>query len=389
MNLLEKYQNEYQDSVRINYHEPTGLYILKYLHNGVDFTDPLILQARGLVLDRDGNIIMRGFNKFFNHQQYDARETVPESFKVKHTHLIVPDADHKVTFWEKYDGTCITVGLYNGDYLVTTPGAIEHPQYAPRVREMLAETPQVKAWLEEHPGHALVFEYISPDNLINVRYTEEALVLLAVTDVENGAKHPSVAVELGEKLGLKVPTVYKMNMRQVAKVQAEAKDIEGYIAVNHAGNLIKFKADDWFKKSNAYIHPYVRMDSVKSIAAVMEAMRDDNIDDMMGRQAELSSMGVTDRLTPVIAAIEDLVQETLNVSAELAANLKAANGNPELEHEVRVAFHKRRDINSTVRSAAWLNHTKGIHPLEYFSKADKKRNVARLIIDRKNKTAEQ
>ena len=64
--------------------------------------------------------------------------------------------------------------------------------------------------------------------LSNVRYTEEALVLLAVTDVENGAKHPSVAVELGKKLGLKVPTVYKMNMRQVAKIQAEAKDIEGY-----------------------------------------------------------------------------------------------------------------------------------------------------------------
>lgn len=389
MNLLEKYQNEYQDSVRINYHEPTGLYILKYLHNGVDFTDPLIFMARGLVLDREGNIVMRAFNKFFNHRQYDTREEIPESFKSEYTHLIVPDAEHEVTFWEKYDGTCITVGLYEGDYLITTPGAIEHPQYAPRVRKLLADTPQVKEWLKTNPGHALVFEYISPDNLINVRYTEEALVLLAVTDVENGAKHPSVAVELGEKLGLKVPTVYKMNMRQVAKVQAEAKDIEGYIAVNHAGNLIKFKADDWFKKSNAYIHPYVRMDSVKSIATVMEAMRDDTIDDMMGRQAELSSMGVTDRLTPVIDAIEDLVQETLNVSAELAANLKAANGNPELEHEVRVAFHKRRDIEGIITSTAWLNYTKGVHPLENFAKEDKKYNVARLVLERKKRAAKQ
>lgn len=389
MNLLEKYQNEYQDSVRINYHEPTGLYILKYLHNGVDFTDPLIFMARGLVLDSEGNIVMRAFNKFFNHRQYDTREEIPESFKSEYTHLIVPDADHEVTFWEKYDGTCITVGLYNGDYLVTTPGAIEHPQYAPRVREMLAETPQVKEWLKANPGHALVFEYISPDNLINVRYDYEALVLLAVTDIENGAKHPDVAIELGKELGFMTPTVYKMNMRQVAKIQADAKDIEGFVAVNHAGNLVKFKADDWFKKGNSYIHPYVRMDSIKSVAAVIKAMRDDTIDDMIGRQAELSSMGVTDRLTPVIDAIEDLVQETLNVSAELAANLKAANGNPELEHEVRVAFHKRRDINNIVKSAAWLNHTKGIHPLEYFSKADKKRNVARLIIDRKNKTAEQ
>lgn len=144
MNLLEKYQTEYQDSVRINYHEPTGLYILKYLHNGVDFTDPLIRMARGLVLDRDGNIIMRGFDKFFNHRQYDTRETVPESFKVEYTHLIVPDGDHKVTFYEKYDGTCITIGLYNGDYLITTPGAIEYPKYAPRIRELLLEMPQVK-----------------------------------------------------------------------------------------------------------------------------------------------------------------------------------------------------------------------------------------------------
>lgn len=185
------------------------------------------------------------------------------------------------------------------------------------------------------------------------------------------------------------PTVYKMNMRQVAKIQAEAKDIEGFVAVNHAGNLIKFKADDWFKKSNAYIHPYIRMDSIKSVAAVIEAMRDDTIDDMIGRQAELSSMGVTDRLTPVIAAIEELVNETLAVSAQLAADIEAANSNPELEHEVRVAFHKRRDIAGIITSTAWLNYTKGIHPLENFAKEDKKYNVARLIIDRKNKVTKQ
>lgn len=389
MNLLEKYQTEYQDSVRINYHEPTGLYILRYLHNGVDFTNPLLRMARSLVLDSEGNIIMRGFNKFFCHRQYDTREEIPESFKVEYTRLIVPDADHEVTFWEKYDGTCITVGLYNDDYIIATPRALELPPYAPRVRKLLADTPQVKEWLKTNPGHALVFEYISPDNLINVRYDYEALVLLAVTDIENGAKHPDVAIKLGKELGFMTPTVYKMNMRQVAKIQSEAKDIEGFVAVNHAGNLIKFKADDWFKKSNAYIHPYIRMDSIKSVAAVIEAMRDDTIDDMIGRQAELSSMGVTDRLTPVIAAIEELVNETLAVSAQLAADIEAANGNPELEHEVRVAFHKRRDIAGIITSTAWLNYRKGIHPLENFAKEDKKYNVARLIIDRKNNATGQ
>ena len=323
------------------------------------------------------------------HILHRYRLVVPESFKVEYTRLIVPDADHKVTFWEKYDGTCITVGLYNDDYIIATPRALELPPYAPRVRKLLADTPQVKEWLKANPGHALVFEYISPDNLINVRYDYEALVLLAVTDIENGAKHPDVAIELGKELGFMTPTVYKMNMRQVAKIQAEAKDIEGFVAVNHAGNLIKFKADDWFKKSNAYIHPYIRMDSIKSVAAVIEAMRDDTIDDMIGRQAELSSMGVTDRLTPVIAAIEELVNETLAVSAQLAADIEAVNGNPELEHEVRIAFHKRRDIEGIITSTAWLNYRKGIHPLENFAKEDKKYNVARLIIDRKNKVTKE
>lgn len=78
-NLLEKYLNN--ENVLIS--QNNELYTIKYKHGGVDFSDELLRNCRGLTLDNNGNVITRGFQKFFNYKQLEDYEDYTEDFKEK------------------------------------------------------------------------------------------------------------------------------------------------------------------------------------------------------------------------------------------------------------------------------------------------------------------
>ena len=73
MNLLEQYQQHYSHDVLFSRNDKKGLTTIKYIHRGVDFTDPMIRRARALTLDDDGRIVLCGFEKFFNHNELETQ----------------------------------------------------------------------------------------------------------------------------------------------------------------------------------------------------------------------------------------------------------------------------------------------------------------------------
>ena len=89
MNLLEQYKELQRTNLSSNqdmqlgiaYKKENGLTTVKYLHSGVDFTNPLYRNARGLTLDLKGNVILRGFEKFFNWKQLTEYENYSDEFK--------------------------------------------------------------------------------------------------------------------------------------------------------------------------------------------------------------------------------------------------------------------------------------------------------------------
>ena len=87
MNLLEKYKTLHKKNVSTIYDERTGLTVVRYLHPGLDFSDPELRMARSLALTEDGDIAIRGFEKFFNHLQYDNCDWVTEEFKEQFTRM--------------------------------------------------------------------------------------------------------------------------------------------------------------------------------------------------------------------------------------------------------------------------------------------------------------
>lgn len=346
MNLLEHYRDNYSHIVRLNKHEATGLTCIKYKPDVYDFTDPYVRMARGLVLNDQGDIILRGFNKFFNWKQYDLKTTVDPDFKEEFTHMGSFSPDEKVTFYEKLDGTYIIVGLYEGEYLFATPGAIETPKYQEPVHRLLNEASQVKAWLEANPDMCLIFEYTSPYNIINVLYEEEALTLIGVVSKSEGDRHPLEMLAVAEELNLPSPKVYHMTIPEVSKVQEDTKGIEGFIAVNQYGKLLKFKTEDWFMHSNDFLHPYVNKSSRPAVRRIIQAVANGTIDDMLAHQATLSEKGIEDKITVVVECVEELLAEGQEKYLQLKHALDSAP-TEEAKYEARVKFFDPKSKSAT------------------------------------------
>lgn len=111
-----------------------GTYSIKYKHSGQNFEkNPLLLIARGLVLDKNGKIIARGFDKFFNLNELNDRYEFDENgnpiegkrrfsekfIKERATLGDIKDNDF-ITVTEKRDGSLILLSTYNDDFICAT-----------------------------------------------------------------------------------------------------------------------------------------------------------------------------------------------------------------------------------------------------------------------------
>ena len=110
---------------------------------------PAVLRdARGLVLDEAGQVIGRGFAKFFNLSQLTA----------------LPSGHPE--FWEKVDGSLILLFSYEGERVFSTRGSFESEQAVWAHRWFSEQVP------EYHPpeGETVLMEAVYPGNRIVVDY---------------------------------------------------------------------------------------------------------------------------------------------------------------------------------------------------------------------------
>jgi len=123
--------------------------------------DKHTLMCRGLVTDFEGNVISKGFSKFFNYSE--GRTNIPAEV-------------HSITASEKLDGSYIGVFHYDGEWIVNSKGSFDSPQ-SNWAKEILDNKDVYKYLIKDL---TYCFELIHPENRIVVDYGgKKDLVLLA------------------------------------------------------------------------------------------------------------------------------------------------------------------------------------------------------------------
>ena len=135
-------------------------------------TYPILYSCRGLVLDDDGNIAGRGFNKFKNRSEILPNERI--------------GINDPIEISDKMDGSLLILFKYKGQIVSTTRGSFNSEQKV--LGEKMFYNMYDESWIED--GKSYLFEVCSPENRIVCWYPSDNLVMLAILDTQTGQDLP-------------------------------------------------------------------------------------------------------------------------------------------------------------------------------------------------------
>jgi len=193
---------------------------------------PVTRACRGLILDDDGLVIARPFEKFFNLDEHQALGlALPEEPFLAFDKL---DGSLGITYWEPGEG----------QVRLASRGSF-HSEQARRGTEILHEAYPRVPWKREL---TYLFEIIYPENRIVVDYGEwEDLVLLAAFDRESGEEVPhGELVQWAMDHSLNMAPSLPMSSLEAAS-RFERTNAEGYVIRFQSGVRVKVKHAEYVR----------------------------------------------------------------------------------------------------------------------------------------------
>jgi len=191
--------------------------------------DNITKSCRGLILDREGNVVAKSFDKFFNLEEHNPEEIPNEEFEV----------------YEKLDGSLGILFWYQGKWILASKGSFISDQ-AIKGKNILNS----KYNVEPIPkGYTTLVEIIYPENRIVCSYgNDEVLVVLSMVSNASGKEldYDSL-LKINEETGL--PVIKKYDGIQDYKTLKTliSKDREGYVVRFRNGFRIKIKGDEYVR----------------------------------------------------------------------------------------------------------------------------------------------
>lgn len=216
---------EYEEKGWIMSHEHKDLpliiwnYTQKTQYEG--YWDEVTLNCRGMVTDTLGNVVSKGFKKFFNYEEGKTN---------------IPDMDASITVYEKLDGSYIQAFYYNDQWILNSKGSF----YSDHVH-----------WAKEiffgKPLHLLntdftyCFELIHPENRIVVDY-EDKKDLIFLTAFHKGVEMIIPMIHYFEP-------VYKYMVKgfDYDSLKENVANKEGYVVRFSNGQRCKIKHDEYIR----------------------------------------------------------------------------------------------------------------------------------------------
>jgi len=192
------------------------------------YWDEVTLQCRGLVTDIDGNIIAKGFSKFFNIEEEKHEAT--DDFEV----------------FEKLDGSLILVFWYAGQMIVASRGSFTSP-YALEAKRLLNEKyPNFETAISQY--HTYCFELIGFEQIV-VSYPESDLVLTACFHTQSSAEmsfSKDVCKILDEVLNIKYVKKYSgLDYKNIK--QLNWQNSEGFVVRFSNSQRCKIKFENYLE----------------------------------------------------------------------------------------------------------------------------------------------
>lgn len=189
------------------------------------YWDDITSNCRGLILDNDGNVVAKSFQKFFNMEELEPNQIPNEPFEV----------------FEKMDGSLGIFFHYHGKWHMSTKGSFTSEQ-AIRAKELLKKYPIKKLSTD----CTYLFEILYADNRIVVSYGDyEGLVLLAAFDNKTGKEVDRNELEKLEGFDL-VKKYNGISDFSILKGMI-ANDAEGFVIRFKSGMRMKIKGEEYIR----------------------------------------------------------------------------------------------------------------------------------------------
>jgi RNA ligase len=193
--------------------------------------DEITMACRGLILDREGNVIAKPFPKFFNYEELVGMTFRPST---------IPNEPFSV--YEKMDGSLGIVFCYDNKWHVATRGSFTSEQ-AVKGAEILKKYDT--DFLS--PGYTYLFEIIYPENRIVVDYgKDEKLVMLACIDCSADGIESDIHIPYYMDNFDVVKKYDGINEFEQLK-QTISNDAEGYIVQFQSGMRMKIKGTEYIR----------------------------------------------------------------------------------------------------------------------------------------------
>ena len=368
MNLLEQYKKLQKENLSKNgdmqlgiaYKKENGLTTVKYLHGGVDFSSPLYRNARGLTLDLKGNVILRGFEKFFNWKQLTEYENYSKEFKNEYSEVEY-NPNHQYNFYEKLDGSLILLAEYKKRFVAATTSSSYNP-YTQNALKWFYKKENYKALLNylRAKNITLSFEYISIKNPIVIHYTHTDYLLIGAHDNKTGKRYSQEKLnQIAKRFGFSQPKVYQYTFEEIKDVMDNAKDIEGFVLENTHGKLIKFKTEEWFRLKDYYGIFFGPLTNTK-ITTIIDSYLADEIDDLIAVEQQhehYKDLGLLNTVLTHAKYFENEIQQAYEATKHLSNKELGLNWRDYIEsYALPCVFNIRKGVD-------WRTQRKGDGPV--------------------------
>jgi RNA ligase len=211
--------------IKKNKHPQEDLYILNYTPKTQYecFWNEITTNCRGLIVNKDYQIVGRCFKKFFNYSEVKSQV---DSLLLK----------QKYTVYEKIDGSLGISYFIRNKPFIATRGSFESEQSI-RANKILESKN-----LNLDQSLTYLFEIIYPENTIVVNYgKKEDLILLSAIETATGKE-----IDIHDNY-FGFETCKKIDCNSIDELKTDIKNFEGYVVKFDDGYRFKIKLEEYVR----------------------------------------------------------------------------------------------------------------------------------------------